>query len=156
MAESPRYDAQHRGEAARYESYFAGMDRTMRQKLAFVGAHFLLDPGARVADMGCGSGSGTYEMALLNPQIHVIGVDINPESIRIAPAKLQRPNLEFKVGDVAKAIFADHPLDGVLSSSTLHHVYTFNGYSRDAVRHDRKGPCRSTARMPRIWRCWLR
>jgi len=106
----------------------------MRQKLAFVGAHFLLDPGARVADMGCGSGSGSYELALLNPQIHVIGVDINPESIRIAAEKFQRPNLEFKVGDVAEPIFAAAPLDGVLSSSTLHHVYTFNGYSRDAVR----------------------
>jgi cyclopropane fatty-acyl-phospholipid synthase-like methyltransferase len=57
MAEPPAYDAQHRGDAARYQSYFAGMDRTMRQKLAFVDAHFLLDPGARVADMGCGSGS---------------------------------------------------------------------------------------------------
>jgi ubiquinone/menaquinone biosynthesis C-methylase UbiE len=90
------------------------MDRTIRQKLAFVGAHILLDPGARVADMGCGSGSGTYELALLNPQIHVIGVDVNPELIRIAAEKFQLPNLEFKVGDVAEPIFAAEPLDGVL------------------------------------------
>jgi hypothetical protein len=42
------------------------MDTTMRQKLAFVAAHFLLDPGARIADIGCGSGLVTYQLALLN------------------------------------------------------------------------------------------
>ena len=69
MSGKPDYEAQHRGSARAYEAYFAGMDSTMRQKLAFVGAHFLLDPGSRIADMGCGSGSGTYQLALLNPQI---------------------------------------------------------------------------------------
>ena len=128
------YDAQDRGNAAAYDAYYAGMDSTMRQKLAFVGAHFLLDPGSRIADMGCGSGYGTYQLALLNPHVTVIGVDINPESVRIASEKYQLPNLEFIVGDASEPIFADDPLDGILSSSTLHHVYTFNGYSRDAVR----------------------
>jgi ubiquinone/menaquinone biosynthesis C-methylase UbiE len=130
----PSYNAQHRGTAGAYEAYFAGMDRTMSQKLAFVGAHFLLDPGARIADMGCGSGSGTYQLALLNPEIEVIGVDINPESVRWATEKYRLPNLRFVVGDAAEPVFAADPLDGILSSSTLHHVYTFNGYSRAAVR----------------------
>lgn len=134
MSEATRYTAQNRGDAAAYAAYFAGMDTTMRQKLAFVGAHFLLDPGSRIADMGCGSGSGTYQLALLNPQIRVIGVDINPESVRLAQEKFKLPNLAFVVGDAAQPIFADDPLDGILSSSTLHHVYTFNGYSHDAVR----------------------
>ncbi|HEX6842928.1 MAG TPA: class I SAM-dependent methyltransferase [Stellaceae bacterium] len=134
MGETPSYDAQHRGGRAAYETYFAGMDRTMAQKLAFVGAHLLLDPGSRVADMGCGSGAGTHQLALLNPQIRVIGVDINPESISLAREKFVLPNLAFVVGDAAQPIFAEAPLDGILSSSTLHHVYTFNGYSRDAVR----------------------
>ena len=134
MSVPSSYDAQHRGTAGAYEAYFAGMDRTMGQKLAFVGAHFLLDPGARIADMGCGSGSGTYQLALLNPKIEVIGVDINPESVRLATEKYRLPNLRFVVGDAAEPVFADDPLDGILSSSTLHHVYTFNGYSRAAVR----------------------
>jgi predicted O-methyltransferase YrrM len=134
MSVPSSYDAQHRGTAGAYEAYYAGMDRTMRQKLAFVGAHFLLDPGARIADMGCGSGSGTYQLALLNPVIEVIGVDINPESVRFATEKYRLPNLRFIVGDAAEPVFADDPLDGILSSSTLHHVYTFNDYSRAAVR----------------------
>jgi SAM-dependent methyltransferase len=134
MSDASAYDAQHRGASGAYESYYAGMDRTMRQKLAFVGAHFLLDPGAHVADMGCGSGSGAYQLALLNPAIEVIGVDINPESIRLASEKYRLPNLRFIVGDAAEPVFVDDPLDGILSSSTLHHVYTFSGYSRDAVR----------------------
>jgi SAM-dependent methyltransferase len=134
MSAPSSYDAQHRGAAVAYEAYFAGMDRTMRQKLAFVGAHFLLDPGARIADMGCGSGSGTYQLALLNPEIEVIGVDINPESVRFATEKYRLPNLRFVTGDAAEPVFAADPLDGIFSSSTLHHVYTFNGYSRAAVR----------------------
>ena len=54
--------------------------------------------------------------------------------MRIAADKYRLPNLEFRVGDAAEPIFADDPLDGIFSSSTLHHVYTFNGYSRAAVR----------------------
>ncbi len=134
MTNKSSYKAQHRGEATSYDAYFAGMDTTMWQKLAFVGAHFLLDPGSRIADMGCGSGSGTYQLALLHPQIRVIGVDINPESVRIAAERYRLPNLEFRVGDAGEPLFASDPLDGILSSSTLHHVYTFNGYSLDAVR----------------------
>ena len=134
MTDPSSYEAQHRGGAAAYEAYFAGMDTTMWQKLAFVGGHFLLDPGSRIADMGCGSGSGTYQLALLQPQIRLIGVDINPESVRFAAERYQLPNLEFRVGDAAEPLFANDPLDGILSSSTLHHVYTFNNYSRDAVR----------------------
>jgi SAM-dependent methyltransferase len=134
MTNAGNYQAQDRGGAAAYDAYFAGMDTTMWQKLAFVGAHFLLDPGSRIADMGCGSGSGTYQLALLHPQIRVIGVDINSESVRIAAEKYRLPNLEFRIGDAAEPLFAGDPLDGILSSSTLHHVYTFNGYSRDAVR----------------------
>src|SRR5262249_7858088 len=128
------YDGQDRGGAAAYAAYFAGMDSTMRQKLAFVAAHFLLDPGSRIADMGCGSGYGTYQLALLNRHVKVIGVDINPESVRIANEKYRLPNLEFVVGDAGEPIFRDDPVDGILSSSTLHHVYTFNGYSHEAVR----------------------
>jgi ubiquinone/menaquinone biosynthesis C-methylase UbiE len=146
MAEPPVYDAQHRGDAASYASYFAGMDKTMRQKLAFVGAHFLLDPGSRIADMGCGSGSGTYQLALLNPEIRVIGVDINPESIRIAGEKFKLPNLEFRVGDAARPIFADDPLDGILSSSTLHHVYTCASRRATAIRDRSPVPCRAGRR----------
>lgn len=134
MSDASSYQAQHRGAAGAYEAYYAGMDRTMSQKLAFVGAHFLLDPGARIADMGCGSGSGTHQLALLNPGIEVIGVDINPESVRLAGEKYRLPNLRFMTGDAAEPVFSGDPIDGILSSSTLHHVYTFNGYSRPAVR----------------------
>lgn len=127
------YDGQDRGDAAAYARYFAGMDATMHQKLAFLAGHVLLDPGARVADMGCGSGYGSYQLALVNPAIHVIGVDINGESIAQARERYRLPNLEFLEGDASQSLFADGPLDGILTSSTLHHIYTFNGYDRAAV-----------------------
>ncbi len=127
------YDGQDRGDADAYARYFAGMDKTMQQKLAFVAGHVLLDPGARVADMGCGSGFGSYQLALVNPAIRVIGVDINAESIAQARARYRLPNLDFVEGDAGQSLFAGAPLDGILTSSTLHHIYTFNGYDRAAV-----------------------
>ncbi len=128
------YSAQHRGSDSDYRRYFEAMDASMRLKLAAIGAHFLLDPGARVADMGCGSGSGTFQFALLNPQIRVIGVDINPETVRLASEAHRLPNLEFRIGDASKPCFAGERVDGVLTSSTLHHVHTFSGYDPDMVR----------------------
>src|SRR3954466_1046828 len=94
------YNKQKRGEASDYDRYLAGMDVTMRQKMAFTAAHFLLKPGAVIADMGCGSGSGSYQFALLNPHIRVVGIDINPDIIKIAHEKYQLPNLKFETGDI--------------------------------------------------------
>lgn len=44
----------------------------MAAKRAAVSAHFLGDSGARIADMGMGSGTATYYQALLNPATEVV------------------------------------------------------------------------------------
>ena len=130
---SSAYNAQHRGAHGDYNRYFADMDVTMKQKLAFIGAHFLLQPGAVIADMGCGSGLGSYQLALLNPHIQVVGIDINPEMIAHARGKYPLPNLRFEVGDVENPDPTLGPFDGILNSSVLHHVYTFTGYDKKHV-----------------------
>lgn len=130
MGESKDYNQQDRGTGSEYDRYFDGMRKTVPQKLAAASAHFLLDKGARIADMGCADGSSSYDLALLNPDIHVIGVDINETSIQIAQEKYQLPNLSFEVGDMEFPDFKDGPVDGIFNSSALHHVYTFNDYNR--------------------------
>ncbi|MEZ4465219.1 MAG: class I SAM-dependent methyltransferase [bacterium] len=97
---STAYDAQDRGAADAYGRYLAGMDASMRQKVALTAAHPPLR--GEVADMGMGSGAGSYALAALYPRLSVVGVDINPEMVARARATHVLPNLRFEVGDVAE------------------------------------------------------
>src|SRR5882724_11127220 len=96
---SAHYEKQHRGTQAAYEAYFAGMDSSMQQKVALTTAHFPVR--GRIADMGSGSGRGTFDLASLYQGLELIGVDINPISVEIAAEKYTRSNLSYVVGDIA-------------------------------------------------------
>ncbi len=120
------YANQHRGGDADYEAYFVGMDASMQQKIALTTAHF--PARGRVADMGSGSGSGTFDLARLYPNLELTGVDINPVTVEYSRSKYRAGNLEFVVGDIADRVFPDESLDAILNSSVLHHVTSFNGF----------------------------
>jgi SAM-dependent methyltransferase len=124
---SSAYSNQHRGEASAYAHYFAGMDRSMQQKVALTTAFF--PTRGQVADMGSGSGRGTYDLACLYPGLTLYGVDINPISVELSQRTYQRPNLRYQAGDISDVVFPDASLDGVLDSSVLHHVTSFNDFS---------------------------
>ncbi len=123
---SGRYEKQHRGTQADYEAYFKGMDASMRQKVALTTAHFPVR--GRIADMGSGSGRGTYDLACLYGGLELVGVDINPVSVERAAREFRRPNLSYVVGDISERVFGTESLDGILDSSVLHHVTSFNDF----------------------------
>jgi len=125
--EPEAYHRQDRGSQDAYASYFAGMDQSMQQKVALTTAHF--PTTGRVADMGSGSGRGTFDLACLHPDLDLVGVDINPAAVSSAQAAYQRSNLRYMQGDIADAVFAIGSLDGILDSSVLHHVTSFTGYA---------------------------
>jgi SAM-dependent methyltransferase len=125
------YSKQHRGSQAAYESYFAGMDSSMQQKVALTTAHFPVR--GRIADMGSGSGRGTFDLASLYDGLELIGVDINPVSVERARERFQRPNLSYLVGDISQMVFPANSLDGILNSSVLHHVTSFNDFDVSRV-----------------------
>lgn len=118
-----------RGDPVAYERYLAGMDASMKQKVAATAAHLLCR--GRVADMGMGSGAGSEALAALYPELEVVGVDLDPTMVALAGEKYRRPNLSFVVGDIASPVFADGSLDGIFDSSVLHHVTTFGGYKHE-------------------------
>lgn len=120
------YGEQQRGSGDAYARYLAGMDASMRQKVALTAAHFLCR--GRVADMGMGSGSGTHAIAALYPELEVVGVDLDERMVALARERYQLPNLRFVQGDVAGRVFDDESLDGILDSSVVHHVTSFGGY----------------------------
>lgn len=125
------YGKQHRGTVAAYESYFAGMDSSMQQKVALTTAHFPVR--GRIADMGSGSGRGTFDLASLYDSLELVGVDVNPISVERAHEKFQRPNLSYLVGDISQLVFPANSLDGILDSSVLHHVTSFNNFDVNRV-----------------------
>ena len=126
------YEKQHRGTQADYEAYFAGMDASMQQKVALTTAHFPVR--GRIADMGSGSGRGTYDLACLYAGLELVGVDINPVSVERSRREFRRPNLSYMVGDISETVFPEESLDGILDSSVLHHVTSFNDFDVGRVR----------------------
>jgi len=126
------YRAQNRGDASAYQRYLAGMDASMRQKVALTAAHLLAE--GTVADMGSGSGAGSDALAALYPRLQVVGVDVSPAQIEHSTRAYHRPNLRFVVGDAAEPAFAPASLHGIFDSSMLHHVTSFNGYDRARVK----------------------
>ena len=126
------YHRQDRGTEEAYAAYFRGMDASVQQKVALTTAHF--PPAGVVADMGSGSGRSTYDLAILYADLDLVGVDVNPKAVEIAARNYRRPNLRFVEGDIAERIFDEGSLDGILDSSVLHHVSSFNDFRIDRVR----------------------
>jgi len=121
------YQKQDRGDDAGYAEYFAGMNQSMQQKVALTTAHF--PPSGTVADMGSGSGKATFDLACLYSGLALVGVDINPKAVEISARTFAKPNLRYLAGDIVEPLFANESLDGILNSSVLHHVTSFNGFA---------------------------
>jgi SAM-dependent methyltransferase len=75
-------------------------------------------PGARVADLGCGS--GVFTELLRRQGCDCIGLDLSPRLIEIG--RRSYPGVEFIEGDVEHLPFPDASLDGVLLSGLVHHL----------------------------------
>lgn len=119
------YVKQNRGTTSAYTKYINDMNGSMRDKIATVAS--FIPSGGLVADMGTGSGLGSYHLASLYPNLFVTGVDISQEMVRQAKENYKKSNLTFKVGDIAKRCLKE-PQDAIINSSVLHHVTSFNGY----------------------------
>jgi ubiquinone/menaquinone biosynthesis C-methylase UbiE len=77
-----------------------------------------LKPGARVADLGCGS--GVFTELLSREGYRAVGLDLSPKLVALGRAKF--PGVEFLEGDVEHLPFPDQSLDGVLLSGLVHHL----------------------------------
>jgi ubiquinone/menaquinone biosynthesis C-methylase UbiE len=77
-----------------------------------------LAAGARVADLGCGSGIFT---SLLNARgYQAEGLDISPKLLQLA--RMKYPQIEFLEGDVEALPFPPESFDGILLSGIVHHL----------------------------------
>jgi ArsR family transcriptional regulator len=81
----------------------------------------LLDEGAVVADLGCGTGQVAEAMAPFVGQ--VIGVDASPSMLKAAKKRLQPfANVDLRAGTLEALPVADGTLDAAMMFLVLHHV----------------------------------
>lgn len=80
----------------------------------------LVEPGAVVLDIACGSGYGTAYLSRFAG--HVYGVDISSDAVAYAEGRYGRPNLRFLQGDVSQIPLDSGSVDLVVSFETIEHV----------------------------------
>ncbi len=78
--------------------------------------------GARVLEVGCGTGVLTRWLARWPNVDSVVGVDIAPSLLDRARSLCTEPNVTFEEGDATALRFADESFDVVVLDSTLSHV----------------------------------
>lgn len=91
-----------------------------------------LQEGARVADIGCGSGAAALAMAAAYPRSEVIGFDIDPRALsaaRAAAATAGLGNVSFVHGSVGE-LPLDPPFDLVTAFDVVHDLADPSGALR--------------------------
>ena len=82
-----------------------------------------LEPGERVADLGCGAGTDSLVAAqMVGPDGHVTGIDMTPEMLakaRTAAEELGAENVEFVEGEIERLPFGDASVDVVISNGVI-------------------------------------
>jgi 2-polyprenyl-3-methyl-5-hydroxy-6-metoxy-1,4-benzoquinol methylase len=109
-----------------------------------------LRPGETVLDIGCGSGSVAYSMAIVGAC--VTGFDLSEENIHIARQRYQHPNLFFIVGDATKSLPRGQ-FNTVVASNVLEHIADRTGFLRFVQQNIM--PERWLLRVPAYDRTWL-
>src|SRR5258708_30120694 len=83
-----------------------------------------IQTGSRVLDLGCGTGTLTLRLKRQQPDAEVVGLDADPQALRIAEAKAAAAGIPiaFDQGMAFALPYADHSFDRVLSSLLFHHL----------------------------------
>ena len=104
------------------------------RKAWFTMAHLIVPPGSHVVDMGSANGMMTYAMAILNPEVNFIGVDINKATIAKSKKNFTAPNLAYHVGDITKgANLEKGSVDAIINSFIMHEIFSAQKYHEQPV-----------------------
>jgi ubiquinone/menaquinone biosynthesis C-methylase UbiE len=85
-----------------------------------------IQPGHRVLDLGCGTGTLAILVKQAQPGAEVAGLDADPEMLKVARTKAAQQNVPvtFDRGFTNKLPYPDGSFDRVLSSIMIHHLKT--------------------------------
>ncbi len=93
------------------------IEATTRETIARVS----LAPGARLLDVGCGTGALLEKLAQNFPQATLVGVDPVPEMLAVARGRLSA-STELGGGWAEELPFADDSFDTVVSCNAFHYI----------------------------------
>jgi arsenite methyltransferase len=109
-----------------YPPELAAVPETAVESFAGVANPFTLgrlDPGERVADLGCGAGTDSLVAAqMVGPDGRVTGIDMTPEMLakaRAAAEELGVDNVEFVEGEIEHLPFEGESIDVVISNGVI-------------------------------------
>jgi SAM-dependent methyltransferase len=109
---------------AEYRALLTAVPEAVIRKAWFTMSHLVLPPGSKVVDVGCSDGSMIFAMAVMNPDYHFIGLDLDRHMIRQARDVYQLDNLEFICGNMTDGLLPEASVDAIIHSFTLHEVYS--------------------------------
>ncbi len=83
-----------------------------------------VQPGQRVLDLGCGTGTLTILLKQTYPKAEVTGLDIDPNVLRIAERKVMNLGMDitFNKGISFELPYPNHSFDRVVTSLMFHHL----------------------------------
>lgn len=114
-----------------FESYGAQMDASLRQKLDDLVPW--LEPGC-IVDKGCGTGKLLVELSRRYPDSRLVGVDLSHEFLRRCDENTYAGgDVELCFGNVIERNVPPGSASTVIFSSVMHEVYSYSGYSLQAV-----------------------
>lgn len=101
--------------------HYDGRWRSVAQKIA---AHYRLEAGQTVLDVGCGKGYLLYELMREVPGLKVQGLDISRYAIEHAKEEVKPLIRLGRAQDLEE--YSDNQFDLVISLSTLHNLYLYD------------------------------
>lgn len=79
------------------------------------------EPGARVLDLGCGTGLELEEYFRMNPMARITGIDLAPGMLAALKAKFPEKDLQLIQGSYFDVPFGENCFDAAVSVESLHH-----------------------------------
>jgi SAM-dependent methyltransferase len=107
-------------DASKYQAGMGGWSKTLAPLfIDFIGG---IKEGARVLDVGCGTGSLTFTIADTTKALKIVGIDPSVGYLEYARAHNLHPNVTFDIGDAEKLPYNDDSFDCCVSSLMMQFV----------------------------------
>ena len=116
----------------RMDDFFAarvgGYDEHMRKTIegapdfyAYTASLLPAAKGARILDLGCGTGLELEEYFRLNPEAKVMGIDLSEAMLKALKEKLPNRKISLVTGSYFDVPFGEKAYDAAVSVESLHH-----------------------------------